>query len=270
MRRWIFALSLVACDSSPTARPTDSGAVIVDGGGRPADAAVDAADAAPSRPFTPLFNGVDFTGWDRWLGTPTGGTTALGLDNDPKGVFSIATIDGEPALHVTGETFGALVTKEEHGDYELQLEYKWGAQQFPPLTNKDSGIMVFSTGPFGAVNAGGDALSNPIGSGGFLVSVEYQIAQDDVGGCYGLGPITITPASRAKLAELPDVWNRVNIIARGSSSEHYLNGQFVTSGSGYTLHLPNEEPTMLTRGKIQLQSEGHEIYFRHVGIRPLS
>ena len=270
MRFWLLPLGLLlACDSSSVAAPITTPPVTVGDAASPVDAAVvDAADAAPA-PFTSIWNGTDFTGWDRWLGTPVDASAPLGLENDPKGVFSVASVDGEPAIHVTGEVFGALTSKDEHANYELQLEYKWCAMQFPPLTGMDSGVMVFSTGAFGAVNAGGDALSSPAGSGGFMVSIEFQIAGGDVGGLYNLGPITIVPAPRAQLAEIPNAWNQINILARGSSSQHFLNGQLVTSGSGYTLHLPGEEMVPLTRGKIQLQSEGHEIYFRRVGVRDL-
>src|SRR4051812_46104883 len=43
----------------------------------------------PEAAFRPLWNGVDFTGWDRYLGIPVGESTPLGVDNDPRSVFSV-------------------------------------------------------------------------------------------------------------------------------------------------------------------------------------
>ena len=196
-----------------------------------------------------------------------GESIPLGLDNDPRGVFSVTTIDGEPALHITGEVWGALITKEELSDFELRLEYKWGTLVWPPLNAKDSGVMVLSTGALGAVNAGGNALSNPIGSGSFMVSVEFQIAGGDIGGLYNLGPISMQTEPRAQIPEIPSAWNHVTIVVRGASSQHFLNGQLVTSASGYEQHWPGQPVVPLTRGKVQLQSEGGEIYFRRVEVR---
>lgn len=259
-RRAVLSLVFAGCGGSAPAVVPINDEPVSDAG--VADAAT--ADAASVRA---LFDGATIAGWDRWLGTPYQATAPLGLANDPHGVFSVTTIDGEPAIHITGETFGALVSKDEYGDFDLRLEYKWGARVWPPLNGKDSGVMVLSTGAFGAVNAGGDALSDPAGSGGFMVSVEFQIASGDIGGLYNLGPITINAGARTQVAEIPDAWNAVRIVVHGAASEHYLNGQLVTRASGYALHLPGQATVPLTRGKIQLQSEGGEIYFRHVEVR---
>ena len=217
--------------------------------------------------FRQLFDGVDLAGWDRYLGIPVGESTPLGLENDPRGVFSVTSVDGEPAIHISGEVWGALISKEELSDFELRLEYKWGTAVWPPLKFKDSGVMVLSTGPFGAVNAGGPTLSNPPGSGAFMVSVEFQIAAGDIGGLYTLGPVSTQNAPRAPIAEVPSAWNHVTIVVRGASSQHFLNGQLVTSASGYETNWPGQPAVPLTRGKIQLQSEGGEIYFRHIELR---
>jgi hypothetical protein len=233
-----------------------------------ADAAVEAQPPPPvDAGFRQLFDGKSFAGWDRYLGIPVGESVPLGLENDPRGVYSVTNVDGEPAIRITGEVWGALISKEELENFELRLEYKWGSLLWPPLNAKDSGVMVLSTGALGAVNAGGPGLSNPIGSGAFMVSVEFQIAGGDIGGLYNLGPISMQAAPRAQIAEVPSVWNKVTIIVRGTSSEHFLNGELVTSASGYETRWPGEPVTPLSRGKIQLQSEGAEIYFRRLELR---
>jgi Domain of Unknown Function (DUF1080) len=119
------------------------------------------------------------------------------------------------------------------------------------------------------VNAGGNALSSPVGSGAFMASVEYQLATGDIGGLYNLGPIAKNDAPRNQLAEIPAGWNQVDIIVKGASSQHFLNGALVTSASGYEPQWPGQSLVPLTRGKLQLQSEGGEIYFRHVELRSI-
>ncbi len=260
-----MAAAVAGCGASSTAIRLDGGDA-----SRPADASTDAiagddvgAGDAAGFPRV-LFNGTDFTGWDRYLGTPAPGADPLGLDNDPQGVFSVVAVDGEPAIRISGQTFGALISQPELCDFHLSLEYRWGMQVWPPSPGFDSGVMYLSTGPLGAVNAGGPALSNPIGSGGFMVSMEYQLTVDDAGGMYNLGPITFTAGPRAQLSYVPDAWNHVEIIVRGGVATHRLNGQDVTTGMGFAVAWPGEAAQPLTCGKLQLQSEGAEIFFRRV------
>jgi hypothetical protein len=54
-------------------------------------------------------------------------------------------------------------------------------------------------------------------------------------------------------------WNEVELIARGDTVRHYVNGKLVNEG----VHpFPDE-------GKIVFQSEGAELYFRNMVIYPL-
>src|SRR5262249_2490251 len=77
-----------------------------------------AADADPKAgDWRPLFNGKDLTGWDTWLGKPHGSREVLGLNKDPKQVYTVVMEDGEPALRISGEIYGALTTKDEFENY---------------------------------------------------------------------------------------------------------------------------------------------------------
>jgi hypothetical protein len=181
----------------------------------------------------------------------------------------VVIVDGEPAIHVSGEVWGALVSAADYGAFDLHAEYKWGTLAWPPLNFLDSGIMYLTTGPYGAVNAGGDALSSPAGSGAFQVSMEYQLAAGDIGGIYNLGPVQHVDGPRNKLADLPGAWNVIDIRVRARSAEHFLNGVSVASATGFTLALPGTTAVPLTRGKLQLECEGGEIYFRRIRIHPL-
>ncbi len=130
--------------------------------------------------------------------------------------------------------------------------------------------MYLSTGPLGAVNAGGDALSDPIGSGAFMVSLEYQLTPADAGGIYNLGPIGFQKAARAPVMAMNDDWNQIDIVVENGATEHLLNGQHVTGGTQIESKWPGQPVAPLSCGKLQIQSEGAEIFFRHLEIRALT
>jgi len=242
----------MACTSDPTEKRADRG-----------------LDASTDRRAVALFNGVDFSGWDRYLGKPSDAEPALGVDNDPRGVYTVVPLDGEPAIRISGEIWGALISQQELGDFHLRAEYKWGTSTWPPLNILDSGIMYLSNGPLGAVNAGGPALSDPIGSGAFKVSMEYQVLPGDVGGCYNLGPISFRQAPRARGSERSGEWNQLDIVFQSGEAQHFLNGELVAGGSDFRLEWPGEPVTSLERGTLQIQSEGGEIFYRHIELLPL-
>jgi hypothetical protein len=216
-----------------------------------------------------LFNGVDFAGWDRYLGKPSAAEPAFGIDNDPRAVYSVVSFDSEPAIRISGEVWGALISKREFCNFRLRAEFRWGTALWPPLNARDSGIMFLSTGPLGAVNAGGNALSNPIGSGGFMVAAEYQIATGDVGTLYNLGPIAFSESEHSAGQEQPDGWNRVEISLQNDTASLLLNDHEVSQASGFLLAWPDQPTVALRCGKLQLQSEGAEIFFRRLEIEEL-
>src|SRR2546425_184518 len=86
-------------------------------------------DPKQKEEWTPLFNGRDLDGWDTWLGKPNKGTEPVGLNKDPRGVYSVVTVDGKPAIRITGEIFGAITTKKEFENYHVRLQFKWGEKK---------------------------------------------------------------------------------------------------------------------------------------------
>src|SRR5262245_1659691 len=92
-------------------------------------------DGGKVEEWMPLFNGRDLDGWDTWLGKPYKGTENVGLNKDPKGVYSVVMHDGKPAIRITGEIFGALTSKQEYENYHFKLQFKWGEKKWPPREN---------------------------------------------------------------------------------------------------------------------------------------
>lgn len=73
---------------------------------------------------TPLFNGVDFTGWKLFL--PDKGA-------DPFNTWSVR--DG--VIRCAGSPAGYLRTNEIFGDYELTVEWRW-----PGSSGGNSGVLL--------------------------------------------------------------------------------------------------------------------------------
>jgi hypothetical protein len=250
--------------------------------------------------FKPLFNGKDLAGWDTYLGKPHKMievpdlkkndkgeyTEAVGLNKDPKKVYTVVTDGGAPAIRVSGEIWGAITTKEEYENYHLRFEVKWGEKKWPPRdkTVRDSGLLYHCVGPHGA------------GGGFWMKSFESQIQENDFGDFYSVagvivdvegerkgekGPITFKKGGekftgvtsriiRNPLSEKPHgEWNVVELYAVGQTAVHVNNGKANLVLTGLR-HKVDGKEVPLTKGKIQLQSEGAEVFYRKIEIRPLA
>ncbi len=196
-----------------------------------------------------LFNGKNLDGWHVYIRHADKATDPT---SDPKGVFKVE--DG--VIHVSGEEFGCLTTNEEFSDYHLTLEFKWGENRYPPRENakRDSGVLVHCVGP--------DKV--------WTKSIECQIQEGDCGDFWMVDGTALTVrgerhksgrAAKTKDAEKPSgEWNTVEVICEGGKITNKVNGQIVNEGTDASV----------TKGKILLQSEGAEVYFRNVKIEPLS
>jgi hypothetical protein len=256
----------------------------------------------PAADWKPLFNGKDLTGWDTYIG-PRYDETArkfsgdpIGLNNDPDAVYSVARIDGSPAIRISGQHFGAITSREEFSNYHLQVQFKWGSARWIPRQNnkRDSGILYHAVGDHGK------------GSSFWMCSLEFQVQEGDCGDFWGVAGATIDspakkisdnnfqydpaagmlvfggtnarPAERAsehlikgKDAEKPTgEWNTADIYVYGDTSIHVLNN--VVVNKLYNSRIPNGTGgwTELRKGKIQLQSEGAEVYFRDIKVQSIS
>lgn len=63
---------------------------------------------------------------------------------DPREVFSVK--DG--LLHIRGDGWGGLITNDRYRDYHLVLEFKWGTRVWQPRQQaaRDSGLLIHSNG----------------------------------------------------------------------------------------------------------------------------
>lgn len=247
--------------------------------------------------------------WDVFIGVPHGTVTGLdnidpksdgkkgvplGLNNDPKNVFTIKQMDSETVLSISGEIYGALTSKNEYENYHLKLEFKWGDKKWEPRLNRerDNGILYHCVGNHGAFwNV-------------WMQSQEFQVQQGDMGDYYALAKTAIDIPSSKKEGEREfnyvkgadtnhfssaeanfqahcnkgfdnenphGEWNTLELISVGATSLHVVNGKVVMA-LYYSEFLNGSNNTMapLTKGKIQIQSEGAEAFYKDIQVRSIT
>ena len=64
-------------------------------------------------------------------------------------------------------------------------------------------------------------------------------------------------------------WNTLELVCLGGDSVHIVNGTVVMR-LHHAQRLDGAAPAPLTSGQISLQTEGAEVYYRNVEIRPIS
>lgn len=258
------------------------------------------ATDAPAHTWKQLFNGRDLTGWDTYLAPPPGSNTPIGLNNDPRNVFTIVPTDGAPAIRISGEIYGAITTREEFGNFHIRVEFKWGDKRWPPraTVGRDSGILYCCVGPHGA------------GSQAWMRSVECNIMEKGIGQWWSVAgsiidvegePVTpemepLIPYKKESRGEriivyqkgAPQItvdpsygitpsfddekpfgqWNTVEVIFWAGHCLHFLNGKLnmVLTNPRY---IEAGQVVPLRSGKIQLQSEAAELFYRKIEIRPI-
>lgn len=211
------------------------------------------------------FNGMDLTQFDTFLETD-------GLNNDPSHVFTVE----HGVMHISGKEMGYIVTKSGYKNYYLRAEFKWGEGTFGSKVGhaRDSGILYNAQGP------------NHV----WPRSIEFQISEGVTGDFWmtdgaaltGKDGVRVTgpPGNSTKIDRFnkspeKDVvgyrdpvndlekphgdWNLVELVNRDGHVWQYVNGKLANEGTD----------AFPSSGKILLESEGAEIYFRDIDIYPL-
>src|SRR5687768_310571 len=99
-----------------------------------------------------------------------------GRDQDPDRVFTVVDqVDGAPAIRISGQHFGGIVTKMSYTNYRLVAEFRWGPVTWAPRKEKarDSGILLHMQGD--------DGNNSKTFRGAWTRSVEYQILEGGTG-----------------------------------------------------------------------------------------
>lgn len=232
-----------------------------------------------------LFNGSNLDGWYKFL-------QHRGRDNDPKNVFTAR--DG--MIRISGEEWGCITTQAEYEDYKIHLEFKWGGKTFAPrLDNtRDSGLLLHSQGEDGGsegiwmhsiecqIIEGGTGDFIVVGDGTDQFQITSTVATEKQGDSFRYDPKgkkqTIKQGRLnwfGRDPEWKDVigfrgkrdvekpsgeWNTLECLVVDGEIDIFLNGVLVNRAT----HVKPE------KGRIQIQSEGAEIFFRRVELTPLT
>jgi hypothetical protein len=223
---------------------------------------------------------------------------------DPLRVFTVVDqVDGAPAIRISGEKWGGLITRDSYRDYRLIVEFRWRLLTWGQRRNatRDSGVLVHAQGADG--NTGRDF------NGPWMRSIEAQVIEGGVGdiilvagfeadGTRGTprisaragkdrdGEPVFDPNGEAREFESGRInwygrdvdwqdrlgfrgrddvespygeWTRLEVIARGDRITNIVNGKVVNEGYR----------SNLTEGKLLIQSEGAEIFFRRIDLEPV-
>jgi hypothetical protein len=250
---------------------------------------------SPAEPLR-LFNGKDLGGFYTWL-----------VDTkreDPRHVFAVTN----GMIRISGEGLGYLATEKRYQDYHLIAEFKWGKTNWPWGDRigkaRDSGIFLHAIGPDGNSHDGQGAFMAAIecnmfqGATGDLLLIRGNAEDLSL----------IAPRLSAEVADQPDAygwftwlkggerktiermgrlnwfgknsewndrldfrgardvekpygeWNRIECVCDGDRVQIRLNGAVV-----------NEAFDLFpASGKILLQCEGSEVFFRRLELLPLN
>lgn len=218
-----------------------------------------AADIPPTGKPIKLFDGKNLKQFDTFL-------RDKGFNSDPEQVFRVEN----GAVHVSGKEYGYFVTKKDYGNYYLRLEFKWGDATYAPREGKarDAGILYHVVGQnkvwpqsleFQMIEGGtGDILV--VGGGSLTVNGETKTkGRFDR---FGKGAWKDIAGYRDPANELEKPhgeWNLIEMIADGGHVKYWVNGKVANEGSA----------AAITRGKILFQSEGAEVFYRNIELRPL-
>lgn len=103
-------------------------------------------------------------------------TNKHGRDSDPDRVFTLVdAIDGAPAIRISGQHYGGIVTRDSYTNYRLLVEFRWGLSTWAPrrAAARDSGILFHLSGALGN--------NNKNMRGAWTRSVEFQILEGGTG-----------------------------------------------------------------------------------------
>jgi hypothetical protein len=212
----------------------------------------------------------------------------IGYNINQDKVFSIIMENGVPVLKIDGDIYGCIFTKQDFGNYHLKLKVKWGDKKYSPRLNedKDSGVLYHSQGKCGV-----EYWRT------WMLSQEFQITEK------GMGDYWSQASSRSDVkarkdgkdyffdnsgtlmafgggtgngnfchagtdAEIKGDWNELELITYGDKSIRIVNGKVVMALSN-SRYMANGEAKPLVSGKIQIQSEAAEVYYKDIMIKKI-
>lgn len=215
----------------------------------------------------------------------------IGYNKNENNMFSIIQEDNEPVLKVSGEYYGCVFTKEIFKNYRLKLKVKFGTKKWEPRTEKlmDAGVLYHSQG-----QAGVDYWR------AWMLSQEFQIMEGHFGDYWNIANAAIDIRAyipegtmnavadesqnfipfgthtensgfclRKMKAETPNNgWTEIELVCFEGKSLHIINGKVVMVLQN-SRFFDGQKFQPLIEGKIQLQSEAGEVFYKDIQIKKI-
>ena len=219
----------------------------------------------------------------------------IGYDKNLDKLFTVAEEEGEPVLHIDGPIYGCVISNESYRNYHLRLQVKFGQKRWEPRLEKaiDSGLLYHSVGEIGIdywfswmcsfefqVMQSGTSEGN---SGDFWSiagsKADIKISRpnpdvrtyyyDPEGEWLTVGSQGVTNFCGTKDFNSPDGdWTTLELVCYEGKSIHIVNGNVVMALQN--LRYSSEQGDVpLVEGKLQLQSEAGEVFYKGIEIRPI-
>ena len=196
--------------------------------------------------FEPMFNGRDFAGW-KFLFGPRCRPAPVGCGKTDPGTFWIE--NGE--LATTGKVQGYMYTEKKYLNFTLRADQRfvlpkdWEGEKDHVVFYGDTGYLLFLNEHLvwpKAIQLQGDYRHFLLPT---LMSTKATATHDE--------------EARRRVRRPPEEWNSVEIISRNGEVKGYLNGVLLSTVTNHEFKAP---------GSIGLQSEGSEVHWRNIRIKP--
>jgi hypothetical protein len=193
----------------------------------------------------------------------------VGVDKDTDHVF---TWEKDGVLHISGQHYGYMATKQTNfTNYKLVAEFKWGDKTWAPRHGnaRDSGVLVHFVGKDGVWPKSIECQMIEGGTGDILVVSGAYLTVNGVRKGPGIArfdrpgrnPWQDVAGFRGphEIENPHGQWNRIELIAYKDLISISINGHTTHTGTAASP----------TAGKILVQSEGAEVFFRRLDLYPL-
>lgn len=219
--------------------------------------------------------------------------------NDPLNVYSVDTLDNEPVIRISGQVIGGLVLAKNVSNYHLKLKFKWGNKKWSWMKGrpKDGGILYH----------GGNGVRHEFQiHEGDVGSYWAKKVILDIPARYTSDLPKAIKTARPFLKDLVSTLRDTMLIFDPNSSLHHFEGkdewQIVLANpynenahgewntlelicyDNHAIHKVNGKTNLvllnsfvkkdnelipITGGRLALQSEGAEIFFKDIYIKKL-
>lgn len=217
-------------------------------------------------------------------------TQPIGHGNDDRGVFTVKIVNGETVLRVSGEIYGSIYTREEFENYHLVLQFKWGEKKWKPRLDLelDSGVLYHAIGEHGVdywkawpLSQEFQIIEQGVGDwwriAGSQMNIRCEKHKGDKFPVYALTAKPIAFGSNGNgntcrrgldMEKPKGEWNTIELITYGDKSVHIVNGVVVMALNN-SHYIQNGKRIPLAKGKILLQSEAGEIFYKNIKLKSI-